>query len=54
MQRSDYSRGQLLEDLRAYLHQLGYPQTPELSAPGELLDDTPLTPTRAWAAWVER
>jgi metacaspase-1 len=53
MARFDYTREQLLEDVRGYLHQLGYAQTPELSAPGELRDSTPLVPPGAWGAWVE-
>lgn len=48
--RLNYTREQLLEDVRAYLHTLGYAQTPELSAPGELRQATPLLP---WGAWVE-
>jgi metacaspase-1 len=32
----EYGRGELLEDLRAYLRSLGYPQTAELAAPPEL------------------
>jgi metacaspase-1 len=48
-----YTREQLLEDVRGYLHSLGYVQTPELSAPGELRDATPLLPGPGWGAWVE-
>jgi hypothetical protein len=51
--RESYSRGQLLDDLRAYLHELGYVQTPELSAPGELREEMPLLPGGAYGAWVE-
>lgn len=36
-----YSRGQLLADLRDYLATLGYPQTPELSAPAPLRERAP-------------
>jgi hypothetical protein len=50
--RERYSREQLLDDLRGYLHQLGYVQTPELSAPGELIAESPLVPG-AYGAWVE-
>jgi hypothetical protein len=46
--RLDYSREQLLEDVRAYLHTLGYAQTPELSAPSDLRAATPLLPGSAW------
>jgi hypothetical protein len=35
--------------VRACLHRLGYVQTPELSAPGELATQAPLLP----GAWVE-
>jgi hypothetical protein len=44
----DYTREQLLQDVRGYLHSLGYAQTPELSAPGELRASTPLLPPGAW------
>jgi hypothetical protein len=44
----DYTREQLLEDVRAYLHTLGYAQTPELSAPSDLRAATPLLPGGAW------
>jgi hypothetical protein len=44
----DYTREQLLEDVRAYLHTLGYAQTPELSAPSDLRAATPLLPGSAW------
>jgi hypothetical protein len=43
----DYSRAELLEDLRAYLRSLGYAQTPELTAPAELRAARPLFPERA-------
>jgi metacaspase-1 len=49
----DYTREQLLADVRGYLRSLGYAQTPELSAPGELRAGTPLLPPGAWGAWVE-
>jgi hypothetical protein len=49
----EYTREQLLQDVRGYLHTLGYLQTPELSAPGELRASTPLLPGAAWGAWVE-
>ena len=39
-----YSRERLLDDLRAYLHSLGYAQTPELSAPSDLRASAPLAP----------
>jgi metacaspase-1 len=32
----DYGRGDLLEDIRAYMQSLGYPQSAELAAPPEL------------------
>jgi hypothetical protein len=51
--RLEYTREQLLDDVRAYLHSLGYPQTPELSAPGELRAGAPLLPGAGWGAWVE-
>ena len=51
--RLEYTREQLLDDVRGYLHSLGYAQTPELSAPGELRAATPLLPGGAWGAWVE-
>jgi metacaspase-1 len=51
--RADYSRERLLEDVRGYLHALGYVQTPELSAPGELREATPLLPSTELGAWVE-
>jgi hypothetical protein len=44
----DYTREQLLEDVRAYLHTLGYAQTPELSAPSDLRAATPLLPGGSW------
>jgi metacaspase-1 len=51
--RESYTREELLDDVRAYLHQLGYAQTPELSAPGELRASSPLLPDPEWGAWVE-
>jgi metacaspase-1 len=51
--RLEYTREQLLDDVRGYLHSLGYAQTPELSAPGELRAATPLLPGGAWGGWVE-
>ncbi len=51
--RLEYTREQLLEDVRGYLHTLGYVQTPELSAPGELRIGTPLLSGLGWGAWVE-
>jgi hypothetical protein len=51
--RLEYTREQLLEDVRGYLHTLGYVQTPELSAPGELRIGTPLLPGPGWGTWVE-
>ena len=48
-----FTREQLLEEVRGYLHELGYAQTPELSAPDELRAATPLLPWPAWGAWVE-
>ena len=53
MDPSGYSRERLLEDLREYLHSLGYAQTPELSAPSELRTSAPLAPGPGWGAWVE-
>jgi hypothetical protein len=51
LDRGDYTRGTLLEELREYLHSLGYAQTPELSAPDELRAARPLFPEPAprWA-----
>jgi hypothetical protein len=46
--RLDYTREQLLDDVRAYLHTLGYAQTPELSAPSDLRVATPLLPGGSW------
>jgi metacaspase-1 len=51
--RAHYSRERLLEDVRGYLHALGYVQTPELSAPGDLRAATPLLPGGEWGGWVE-
>ncbi len=51
--QDSYTREELLTDVRAYLHTLGYLQTPELSAPGELRAATPLLPAPEWGAWVE-
>jgi hypothetical protein len=51
--RDSYTREQLLEDLRSYLHSLGYAQTPDLAAPTDLRDSAPLLPTPEWASWVE-
>ena len=51
--RLEYTRAQLLEDVRGYLYTLGYVQTPELSAPGELRTAAPLLPEPGWGAWVE-
>jgi hypothetical protein len=47
LERGHYTRAQLLDDLCAYLHELGYAQTPELSAPDELRAARPLFPE--WA-----
>jgi hypothetical protein len=44
LERGDYTRAELLDDLRAYLHALGYAQTPELSAPDELRAARPFFP----------
>jgi hypothetical protein len=44
VERWQYTREQLLEDVRAYLHALGYVQTPELAAPSDLRAATPLLP----------
>jgi metacaspase-1 len=44
----NYTREQLLQDVRAYLHTLGYAQTPELSAPSDLRAATPLLPGGSW------
>ena len=51
--RESYTREQLLDDVRAYLHSLGYVQTPELSAPSDLRLAAPLLPSPEWGAWVE-
>jgi hypothetical protein len=44
-----YGRGELLEDLRAYMHSVGYVQSAELSAPPELWATGPFMspPTRS-------
>jgi hypothetical protein len=47
-----YSRTQLLDELRAYLVSLGYPQTPELAAPDELRSGSPFE-RGGWGAWLE-
>jgi hypothetical protein len=52
MYHEGYSREQLLEDVRAYLHSLGYAQTPELAAPDELRLSDPFLPA-GWGAWVQ-
>jgi metacaspase-1 len=49
LDEESYSRSDLLEDVRACLNGLGYSQTPELSAPGELAALAPILP----GAWVE-
>jgi hypothetical protein len=49
----EYTREQLLDDVRGYLRTLGYLQTPELSAPGELRQASPLLPGPGLGAWVE-
>jgi hypothetical protein len=53
LDRYEYTREELLADVRAYLRALGYGQTPELSAPGELRVSTPLRPEIVSGAWVE-
>jgi metacaspase-1 len=50
---SAYSRERLLDDLRGYLHSLGYAQTPELAAPTDLRASAPLAPGPGWGTWVE-
>jgi metacaspase-1 len=40
----DYGRGDLLEDLRAYMRSLGYAQTAELAAPPDLWATGPFMP----------
>jgi metacaspase-1 len=54
IRRFEYSRIQLLRDVRSVLHELGYVQRPELSAPGELGAGEPFVPGAEWGAWVER
>jgi metacaspase-1 len=49
--RTAYSRERLLEDLRAYLHSLGYAQTPELSAASDLRTSAPLALPPGWREW---
>jgi metacaspase-1 len=51
--RDSFTREQLLEEVRGYLHALGYVQTPQLSAPDELRAASPLLPGPGWGAWVE-
>jgi len=51
--RGGYTRAQLLEELRAYLRSLGYPQTPELGAPDELRSGSPFGTPVPWGTWVE-
>jgi metacaspase-1 len=53
LETEDYSREDLLRDVRGYLHELGYGQTPELSAPNELRAGAPLLGV-PWGAWIER
>jgi hypothetical protein len=43
LSEGQYSRGELLEDLRAYIHSLGYAQSAELAAPPELWATGPFT-----------
>jgi hypothetical protein len=45
-----YTRERLLDDLRAYLHSLGYAQTPELAAPSDLRRAAPLAPHPRWVS----
>jgi metacaspase-1 len=51
--RDSYTREELLHDVREYLHELGYFQTPELSAPSDLRSASPLLPMPEWGSWVE-
>jgi metacaspase-1 len=51
--RSGYTRADLLDELRAFLVSLGYPQTPELAAPDELRSGPPFRAGAGWGAWVE-
>jgi hypothetical protein len=47
--RQGYTRENLLYDLRAYLHSLGYEQRPELAAPWPLMEAEPFTFGDVWA-----
>jgi hypothetical protein len=49
--RRGYSRENLLHDVRAYFHSLGYAQRPELAAPWPLLEEGPFTYGEA-PAWL--
>jgi len=44
----EYGRGELLEDLRAYMNSLGYAQSAELAAPPELWSTGPFMPAVQW------
>src|SRR5262245_17132597 len=49
--RGRYSREELLEDLHAYLHSLGYAQSAELTAPHSLRAAGPFMPDEELGAW---
>jgi metacaspase-1 len=51
--RGGYSRADLLDELRAYLISIGYPQTPELAARDELRSGSPFHGDVRGGAWVE-
>ena len=51
--RREYTRERLLEDVRGYLQELGYVQTPELSASGALRAAAPLLPAPGSGAWAQ-
>jgi hypothetical protein len=48
----EYSRGQLLDDLRRFMHSLGYAQSAELDAQPDLRAAAPFTGVDDSAPWV--
>jgi hypothetical protein len=48
LRHENYSRGELLEDLRTYMHERGYAQSVELAAPPELWATGPFTQAADW------
>jgi len=54
LRHQNYGRGELLEDLRAYMHSLGYAQSAELNAPPELWATGPFMPAAEWDTRASR